>query len=117
MGALNHPMESLDLSDFPFSKDKELLLITEKDWSKTNIKNINQIIEPHFFLWADCAPLRSNWGQHNGETKWPVSFPDGHAIIMSDSRAHVTLMYGGGVENDWFGVKQHEGWHKDKLGI
>ena len=28
-GALNHPMESLDLSDFPFSREQELLLICE----------------------------------------------------------------------------------------
>ena len=28
-GALNHPMESLDLSDFPFSRKQELLLICQ----------------------------------------------------------------------------------------
>ena len=28
-GAVNHPMESLDLSDFPFSRDQELLLICQ----------------------------------------------------------------------------------------
>ena len=28
-GAVNHPMESLDLSDFPFSRNQELLLICQ----------------------------------------------------------------------------------------
>ena len=46
-----------------------------------------------------------------------LSFPDDHAVIMSDSRAPVTSMYGCGVESDWFGVKQHEDWYKDKRGL
>jgi len=66
-----------------------------------------------------------NWGGHdrfanlwhNGETNWPVSFPVGHAVFIFYSTVPVTSMYEGGVENDWFGVKQHEDWYKDKRGL
>ena len=66
-----------------------------------------------------------NWGGHdrfanlwhNGETNWPVSFPVGHAVIIFYSTVPVTSMYEGGVENDWFGVKQDEDWYKDKRGL
>ena len=97
----------------------------EKDNSANNIKNIDQIIEPHTFLWAGCAPLRGKWGGHDGfanlwhlnDTKWPIALADGHAVIMNDYRAPTTEMFGGNVENNWFGVKQHEGWYKNKLGL
>ena len=92
----------------------------EKDSSSNNVKNINQILEPDFFLWSSCAPLRgrfggAEWGPkqlwHMDEPRWPIGFADGHAEIIYDSRAPSVTLFNGNTESPHFIINQNKSWY------
>ncbi|MCH2205543.1 MAG: type II secretion system GspH family protein [Lentisphaerales bacterium] len=86
---------------------------------RNNDMTLRRVMEPEKYLLSSCAAIRGPYGVASGvtfdhlwhfpgETRWPVSFADGHAACVRDSRATTKTLFNGNAANLPFVIKQDD---------